>query len=193
MIDNLLTAPRAVSNMYVQVALSQSCANHAQHIERLSHATCHVACHVVRRDSSAIHWSSSGTRDSSAIHWSYSGTKGQLSYSSWSYSEAGPFSGTKGQLSYSLVLQWSSSFQWYKGTAHLFKLFLQWYEGTAQLFTGTTVVWRDSSAIHWSYRGRKGQLSYSLVLSVVWRDSSAIHWYYSGRKGQLSYSLVLQW
>ena len=37
-----------------QVALAQSCANHTQHIERLSRATCRVTCHVVRRDSSAI-------------------------------------------------------------------------------------------------------------------------------------------
>ena len=27
---------------------------HVQHIERLSHATCRVTCHVVRKDSSAI-------------------------------------------------------------------------------------------------------------------------------------------
>ena len=36
-----------------QVAREQSCANHVQH-KRLSRATCRVACHVVRRDSSAI-------------------------------------------------------------------------------------------------------------------------------------------
>ena len=36
---NLLTAPRAVSNMYAQVARAQSCANHVQHIERLSRAS----------------------------------------------------------------------------------------------------------------------------------------------------------
>ena len=41
---NLLTAPRTVSNMYIQVARAQSCANHVQHIECLSHATCHVTC-----------------------------------------------------------------------------------------------------------------------------------------------------
>ena len=52
--DNLLTAPRTDSNTYAQVARAQSCANHAQHIERLSHATCRVTCHVVRTDSSAI-------------------------------------------------------------------------------------------------------------------------------------------
>ena len=51
---NLLTAPRTVSNMYAQVARAQLCANHVQHIECLSHATCHVTCHMVRRDSSAI-------------------------------------------------------------------------------------------------------------------------------------------
>ena len=31
-----------VSNTYVQVARAQLCANHVQHIERLSHATCRV-------------------------------------------------------------------------------------------------------------------------------------------------------
>ena len=36
---NLLTAPRTVSNTYAQVARAQSCANHVQHIERLSHAS----------------------------------------------------------------------------------------------------------------------------------------------------------
>ena len=36
---NLLTAPRTVSNMYTQVARVQSCANHVQHIERLSRAS----------------------------------------------------------------------------------------------------------------------------------------------------------
>ena len=50
---NLLTAPRIVSNMHAQVAQAQSCANHVQHIERLSRATCSM-CHLVRRDSSAI-------------------------------------------------------------------------------------------------------------------------------------------
>ena len=40
------------SNTYTQVAQVQSCAYHVQDIERLSRAT--VACHVVRRDSSAI-------------------------------------------------------------------------------------------------------------------------------------------
>ena len=39
---NLLTAPRTVSNTYGQVARAQSCANHVQHIERLSRATCSV-------------------------------------------------------------------------------------------------------------------------------------------------------
>ena len=36
---NLLTAPQTVSNRYAQVAQAQSCANHMQHIQRLSHAT----------------------------------------------------------------------------------------------------------------------------------------------------------
>ena len=39
---NFLTAPRTVSNMYTQVAQAQSCANHVQHIERLSRATCYM-------------------------------------------------------------------------------------------------------------------------------------------------------
>ena len=51
---NFLAAPRTVSNTYAQVVLAQSCAHHVQHIERLSRATCRVACLVVRRDSSAI-------------------------------------------------------------------------------------------------------------------------------------------
>ena len=51
---NLLTAPRTVSNTYAQVARAQSCANHVQHIERLSRATCRATCHVVRSDSSAV-------------------------------------------------------------------------------------------------------------------------------------------
>ena len=50
---NLLTALRTVSNTDAQVARTRSCANHMQHIERLSRATCDT-CHVVRRDSSAI-------------------------------------------------------------------------------------------------------------------------------------------
>ena len=37
-----------------QVARAQPCANHVQHIERLSRATCRVTCLVVQRDSSAI-------------------------------------------------------------------------------------------------------------------------------------------
>ena len=36
---NLVTAPRTVSNTYAQVARVQSCANHVQHIERLSRAS----------------------------------------------------------------------------------------------------------------------------------------------------------
>ena len=39
---NLFTAPRNVSNTHVLVARAQSCANHVQHIERLSRATCRV-------------------------------------------------------------------------------------------------------------------------------------------------------
>ena len=39
-IYSLLTAQRTVSNTYAQVARSQSCANHVQHIERSSRATC---------------------------------------------------------------------------------------------------------------------------------------------------------
>ena len=49
-----LTMLRTVSNMYVQVAQPQSCADHLQHIKRPSHATGGVACQVVQRDSSAI-------------------------------------------------------------------------------------------------------------------------------------------
>ena len=36
---NLLTAPRTVSNTFAQVAQVQLCANHVQHIERLSRAS----------------------------------------------------------------------------------------------------------------------------------------------------------
>ena len=36
---NLLTVPRTVSNTYAQVAQAQQCANHVQHIERLSCAS----------------------------------------------------------------------------------------------------------------------------------------------------------
>ena len=46
-IYNLLTAPRTVSNAYARMVRAQSCANHVQHIERLSRATCRVTCHVV--------------------------------------------------------------------------------------------------------------------------------------------------
>ena len=35
---NLLTAPRIVSNMYIQKAKAKSCANHVQHIRRSSRA-----------------------------------------------------------------------------------------------------------------------------------------------------------
>ena len=41
---NLLTPPRTVSNTYAPVARAQSCANHVQHIERLSCTTCCVPC-----------------------------------------------------------------------------------------------------------------------------------------------------
>ena len=51
---NLLTVPRTVSNTYAQAAWAKSCANHVQHIEHLSHATCRVMSHAVRRDSSTI-------------------------------------------------------------------------------------------------------------------------------------------
>ena len=47
---NLLTAPQTVSNTYVQVARAQPCANH----RALITCKCHVTCHLVRRDSSAI-------------------------------------------------------------------------------------------------------------------------------------------
>ena len=39
---HLLTARRTVSNTYPPVARVQLCANHVQHIERLSRATCRV-------------------------------------------------------------------------------------------------------------------------------------------------------
>ena len=39
---NLLTTPRTVSNTNALVARAQSCANHVQHIERLSRAACRV-------------------------------------------------------------------------------------------------------------------------------------------------------
>ena len=38
----------------VQITSNTSSAYHVHHIECLSRATCHVLCHVVRRDSSAI-------------------------------------------------------------------------------------------------------------------------------------------
>ena len=40
-IQDLLTAPQTVSNIYAQVARAQLCTDHMQHIERLR-ATCHV-------------------------------------------------------------------------------------------------------------------------------------------------------
>ena len=39
-IYHLLAAPQTVSNTYAQVAQAQSCANHAQYVERLLCATC---------------------------------------------------------------------------------------------------------------------------------------------------------
>ena len=45
---------RMAFNTYAQMSRAQLCANHVQHIERLSRATCRVACHVVRRDRPAI-------------------------------------------------------------------------------------------------------------------------------------------
>ena len=41
---NLLTASRTISNTHARVARVQRCANHVQHIERLSRATCRVPC-----------------------------------------------------------------------------------------------------------------------------------------------------
>ena len=51
--NNLLTAPRTVSDTCAQVARAQSCANYVLHSARFSRAT-RVTCHAVRRDSSAI-------------------------------------------------------------------------------------------------------------------------------------------
>ena len=51
---NLVTALRTASNTFAQVARDESCANHVQHIERLSRATRRLTCHVLRRDSSTI-------------------------------------------------------------------------------------------------------------------------------------------
>ena len=45
---NVLTALRTVSKTYAQVAQAHSCANHVQHIERVSRAACRV-----RRNSSS--------------------------------------------------------------------------------------------------------------------------------------------
>ena len=42
--DSLLTALRTVSETHAPVSRAQSCANHMQHIQRLSRATCHVPC-----------------------------------------------------------------------------------------------------------------------------------------------------
>ena len=39
---NLLITPRTVFGMYAQVARAQPCANHVQHVERLSRVTCSV-------------------------------------------------------------------------------------------------------------------------------------------------------
>ena len=54
---SLLTAPWTVSNTYPQVAKAQLCANHMQHIERFSHAICHVA-HAVKGQLSYNVWQS---------------------------------------------------------------------------------------------------------------------------------------
>ena len=43
---NLLFAPRTVANTYAQFARARSCANHVQHIERLSRATCNTCTHL---------------------------------------------------------------------------------------------------------------------------------------------------
>ena len=45
--DNLLTAPRTVSDTYAQVDRAQSCANQVQH-ECFSRATRRAVCHVMR-------------------------------------------------------------------------------------------------------------------------------------------------
>ena len=39
---NFLSAPQTVSNLSAEVAWAQLCANHVQHIKRLSRATCSV-------------------------------------------------------------------------------------------------------------------------------------------------------
>ena len=57
---NLLAAPRTVSNTYTQVVKAQSCENHVQHIERLSHNHVKITCNT----SSAYHtimWKSRAT------------------------------------------------------------------------------------------------------------------------------------
>ena len=54
--SSLLIAQRTTSNTYAQVAKAQSCANHVQHIERLSRATCRVQ--LVQRNSSATKFDS---------------------------------------------------------------------------------------------------------------------------------------
>ena len=61
-LNNLLTAPRTVSNTYAQVARAQSCANHVPHTSSAFHVQ-HVVCHVERRDSSFIKFD----RDESAF------------------------------------------------------------------------------------------------------------------------------
>ena len=56
-IRDFLQSPHCPANRlqpYDQVAQAQSCANHVQYIERLSHATYRVTCLVVQRDSSDI-------------------------------------------------------------------------------------------------------------------------------------------
>ena len=53
--NNLLTAPRTVSNTHTQVARAQSCANHVPHIERFSSVQ-HAVYLLVRRDCSAVNF-----------------------------------------------------------------------------------------------------------------------------------------
>ena len=47
-ISSLCREPSQIT--YAQVARTQSCANHVQHIERSPRATGRVSCHVVRKD-----------------------------------------------------------------------------------------------------------------------------------------------
>ena len=72
---NLLTAPRTVSNTYVQVARALSCANHVQHIGRLSRAKCRDTCHGIRRDSSATKFDRVETAFILAFFWGGGGAE----------------------------------------------------------------------------------------------------------------------